>query len=497
MSLVEAATYVTEDAHVAPHDPAADAATCAALAQWCERFSPVVGWDAQDSSDSVWAPGGSSDLLVDATGLAVHFGGEQAMVRQIAQAWEERGYCVRVALADTWGAAWALAHYAARAAQPLVPRGAPTPTWGSTFLVVPSCETWAAVESLPVQALRLPCDTVALLEQLGLARIGQLAHLPRSSLASRFGPLLLQRWDQLFDASTESVAAYHAPPAFQADLVLEHPTHRHAVLVTVLEQLIGQVAQALAARGEGVLELICRFRCTRSVVQVDPATRESPEQPVPGDTISLRVGLFQPTTAAPHLVQLVQMQLEPRTLPGPVEQIVVEAALTAPSACRQRELFPDGGRLARWPLAQLIDRLSSRLGAAAVVRPQWEADAQPERAYCYLPLTGRSRAGRSGRSSLARRLRQQRLARPLHLRSPPLAVPVVAVVPDGPPIQIHWQQCAHRVTRYWGPERIETGWWRGRCVRRDYYRVETDRGYWFWIFRQLEDGQWFVHGLFG
>ena len=57
------------------------------------------------------------------------------------------------------------------------------------------------------------------------------------------------------------------------------------------------------------------------------------------------------------------------------------------------------------------------------------------------------------------------------------------------------QQRPHRVTRYWGPERIETGWWRGRSVRRDYYRVETDRGHWFWIFRQLDDGQWFLHGL--
>ena len=55
---------------------------------------------------------------------------------------------------------------------------------------------------------------------------------------------------------------------------------------------------------------------------------------------------------------------------------------------------------------------------------------------------------------------------------------------------------AYRVIRFWGPERIETGWWRGRSIRRDYYRVETDRGTRFWLFRRLTDGHWFLHGEF-
>jgi protein ImuB len=74
---------------------------------------------------------------------------------------------------------------------------------------------------------------------------------------------------------------------------------------------------------------------------------------------------------------------------------------------------------------------------------------------------------------------------------------VVAIVPAGPLICFHVQQRTYRVARYWGPERIETGWWRGRSVRRDYYRVETDGGLWFWIFRHIDDGQWFLHGMFG
>jgi protein ImuB len=498
MSLTEAATFDSE-AHIASHDPSADAEALAALAQWCERFSPLVGMDHPDThtQGNRRANGAPGYLVLDATGLASHFGGEQAMARQIVHAFEQRGYCVRVAVAGTLGAAWALAHYATQAAQPLVSSVSGEPFFlGSTFLVVPAAATWAVLQSLPIRALRLPSDTVALLEQLGLLRIGQLAHLPRGSLASRFGDLLLQRWDQLLGQAAEVFVAHRAPPVFQAEMSLEHPTHRHSVLASLLAQLLDQVARALVARSEGVLELVCRFRCTAPVERLDEH-REPSSRAEPAESLSLRIGLFQPTASVEHLVQLVQMQLEQLILPGWVEQVVVEAALTAPLLRRQRELFPDGCRHTPLQLAQLVDRLSSRLGSAAVVRPRLEADMQPEHAYRYAPLAGRRRVGSRTQPPTTHSLRRAWMARPLHLRSPPLFLAVVAIVPDGPPIRFHFQQRPYRVTRYWGPERIETGWWRGRSVRRDYYRVETDRGHWFWIFRRLDDGQWFLHGLFG
>jgi protein ImuB len=86
--------------------------------------------------------------------------------------------------------------------------------------------------------------------------------------------------------------------------------------------------------------------------------------------------------------------------------------------------------------------------------------------------------------------------RPLVLHHPPLALHAVSIVPDGPPISFEWNGRVHRVARQWGPERIETGWWRGRSLRRDYYRVETTTGLRFWLFRRLEDGQWNLHGEF-
>jgi protein ImuB len=78
----------------------------------------------------------------------------------------------------------------------------------------------------------------------------------------------------------------------------------------------------------------------------------------------------------------------------------------------------------------------------------------------------------------------------------PLEVRATSVVPEGPPVRFEWEGVEHAVARCAGPERIETGWWRLRPVRRDYYRVETVEGGRFWLFRERASGTWFVHGVF-
>jgi protein ImuB len=163
----------------------------------------------------------------------------------------------------------------------------------------------------------------------------------------------------------------------------------------------------------------------------------------------------------------------------------ISIALTARLQSRQRHLFNDDDDTRR-ELALLVDRLSSRLGREAVVRAALVSDAQPEFAYRYEPLAG----------SNPRRRKELAGApyRPLLVEPRPLPLEVVSVVPDGPPIQIHLHGHEHRVARSWGPERIQTGWWRGGYIRRDYYRVVTTEGNRFWLFRHR--GEWFLHGVF-
>jgi protein ImuB len=78
----------------------------------------------------------------------------------------------------------------------------------------------------------------------------------------------------------------------------------------------------------------------------------------------------------------------------------------------------------------------------------------------------------------------------------PLPIRVIALVPDGPPTWFALPGREHVVARAWGPERIETAWWRGPDVRRDYFRVSSETGEQFWIYRSAKDGRWFLHGVF-
>jgi protein ImuB len=167
----------------------------------------------------------------------------------------------------------------------------------------------------------------------------------------------------------------------------------------------------------------------------------------------------------------------------------------------------------------LLERLTSRLGPEAVVRAVPLPDAQPERTLRYEPAVmagsqdGSSSASRPARApkikerSAGKRHSQsqteERLVpeegcvwRPLRMLETPLRVQVIAVAPDGPPRQVVWNGHSHRVTQSWGPERIETGWWRGDPIHRDYYRVELAGGLWLWIFRTPSETGWFVHGMF-
>ena len=140
-------------------------------------------------------------------------------------------------------------------------------------------------------------------------------------------------------------------------------------------------------------------------------------------------------------------------------------------------------------LAQLLDSLASRLGRGAVTRVRFVADPQPELACCFDSALQRER-----RESIEDP--QLFAHRPLWMFRRPIAIQVVAVVPLGTPQRFHLAGVDHDVVRCVGPERIETGWWRGNDIQRDYFMVETTQGTRWWIFQQLDDGRWFLHGCF-
>ena len=181
------------------------------------------------------------------------------------------------------------------------------------------------------------------------------------------------------------------------------------------------------------------------------------------------------------------MQLERLKLAGPIEAVRIGVVVAARLAVWQQELFAPSGHEDCRHLGLLVDRLSNRLGRNAVLRARLQPEAQPELAVRYEPLAGA--APRQPPSGV------KPLPRPLLLLREPTPVEALALAPGGLP-QEFCCQGRHRVARVWGPERIQTGWWRGRYVERDYYRVETTGGKQFWLFRQLPNGNWYLHGAF-
>jgi protein ImuB len=318
--------------------------------------------------------------------------------------------------------------------------------------------------------------TIELLQRLGVERIVQLLALPRDGLATRLGEEVLKRLDQALGSSAEMLVSYHAPQRFHAEWTLEHATDRQEVILQVVEHLSHHLASLLRAQDQGAVQIRCQLRCQT----VAP--------------LQMEIGFFRPTACADHFCQLLQMQLDSCRLPGPVAAVHLEAIHTARLSHQQQEMWNDPAADRPEQLAMLVDRLSSRLGPSAVLAARLRAGALPEDAYVVIPLTGPESSAARLSASSGHRSAPRPGQRPVLLFRSPLPVEVVCVAPDGPPIWFHHLGRKQQVGRHWGPERIETSWWQGPCIRRDYYQVECTSGCRFWLFRRLDDQTWFLQG---
>jgi len=447
---------------LADQDAAGDQRALVELALWAMRYSPLVGLD--DGP----APQG---LLLDISGGAACFGGAEALLRQAAQEFRADGWRVWLALADTLGAAWALARYG-RAAVCHVPAG--------------DLERW--LRPLPVAALRLPPPTVWLFARLGIERIEQLLALPRASIPERFGPLVLQRVDQALGRWPEMIAPCRCVPDIAAVQTFETPTECRQTLQHALTELTGQVQAALERRGWGARRLECQLR------------REA------AAPVVIDVGLLRPSACPQHLGLLLQTRFEQVQVAGAVSELRLRVVETGPAAAQQGELFAADSPTAQARLAALIDQLSMQLGRQAVTRVRLLPDWQPEEACRLEPVLG-ERGADAPRGKVKRRTpevppgadapRSPELPlRPLQLFLTPVRLRVWTAAPDGRLESFRQAGTTYRVIRSWGPERIATGWWRRADVQRDYYMTATDQGCRFWVFRCRRSEHWFLHGCY-
>jgi len=498
-------------AEIAPDDPVADRMVLEGIARWCRRFSPIVAVESSDRPERIH---------VDVTGTARLFGGEESVVRTAVWTLASRGLRVRAAVADTAAAASVASTVSASMVSAseaghrrnVAGRRFAGRRW---FCVVPPGQQATQLAAVPVAALgkeSIGEKAISSLAELGVATIGQLLRLPRKSLASRFGERLERRIAEFLGTREEPLDALRDDAFPTAECRLAAPAATLDAIRSVIDGLVGRCVAPLAARSHGVTALQVRLE---SASFADAAGGHAAEAGV-APPVVIDIGLFRPSTSVKHLVELVELRLSRMHLPGEVESVAVEVIAAGAVTCRQKTLFgKEGGGDAEADASNvemLLDRLAGRLGRRAVFEPKPVADAQPEHAWtpaapaAIHPAAVQSAAvqsaavssvavTRAGSSAVVSRARRVPV-RPIWLAPRPVRLETVSIVPDGPPLRFRLGPESHRIVNAHGPERIETAWWRGATVRRDYYVVETDAGGRYWIFRRIRDGGWFLHGMF-
>ncbi|WP_183453210.1 DUF6504 family protein [Microvirga lupini] len=442
MPLAQAQALVP-DLRVCDATPDDDETSLRQLACWAIRYSPVV---APDPPDGLW---------IDIAGADHLLGGEEALLADLTTRLSDRGIAARAAVADAPGASWAIARY-------------------GKGCVVPSGRTVDAVAPLPVAALRLSSETLNAMHRLGIERVGQLAAMPRAPMVRRFGKEVGLRLDQAMGHAFEPISPLIPQETAIATLTFAEPIARLEDLKQVVRRLSQDLCRKLTQRGEGIRRL-------------DLVVRRVDEKGA-----SLRVGTAKVTRDHVHLARLFDERL-PTVDPGfGIEEAALIASHTEPLVEQQTEvpgIAQDDTVDA--DISRLVDRLGARVGAHRVYRLAPIPTLVPERmARKISPLAPPTGS-----------VWPETLLRPTRLLDPPEPVVATALLPDHPPAFFIWRRLRHKVAKADGPERITPEWWNGdkRAAPRDYYRVETDQGGRFWIFRDApadQGGRWWLHGLF-
>ncbi len=449
MKLADARARVPE-LQAREHEPLADAARLARLAEACERYTPMVAIDAPDS------------LILDIGGAAHFYPSETALAQDAEDRLDAAGHAVQWALAGTPDAALALARHGLKE---------------------------GAEAQLPVSALRMDGKTHQALERAGLYHVGDLAERPRPALAARFGMGLTLRLDRLLGVEDRPIDPLrHLGNVVTERRFAEPLTHIDAAL-DILGELFGEAAQQLAERGQGARMIrMMLFRCD-------------------GDTARLGIETGQPTRDGALFKRLLRERIgalnDPLNPGFGYDLIRLTIAAAEPLAAQQLRLA--GGEDREGDQTALVSQLSTRLGRDAVQHFAPADSHIPEQGLLALPALDVPAPAPWKMPET-----HHPPLRPLHMFDPPQRVQVVAEVPDGPPYRFTWRRKTHQVLRYEGPERIASEWWTRRDgqqpgkggLTRDYYRVEDARGRRYWLFRhglygdEKASPDWYIHGLF-
>lgn len=415
------------------------------LGEWCVRYSPIVAIDEF----------GMDGLMMDVSGCTHLWGGEREYLKEIISRLKSKGYGVRLAIADTPGAAWAVSRFGK--VSPLVPPA------GHTEAMLP----------LPPEALRLEEHVLAKLRKLGFYQIKSFIGMPRSVLRRRFGESFLLRLAQALGTENEVLQPLQVPVPFQERLPCLEPIKTRTGIEIAITKMLENLCKRLQSEGKGLRSAVLSgYRIDGKVVQV-------------------AIGTSGATHNITHLFKLFQLKID-QIRPGlGIELFVMDAPKVDDVEVPQEAMWSASPGLNDQSVIRLLDRVAGKVGPEVIRR--------------YLPAT-RYWPERSlkGAQSLAEKpVAEWRadLPRPTELLKKPDPIEVMALIPDHPPKFFIYKGIQHIIAKADGPERIEREWWLDQGEHRDYYQVEDDKGQRYWLFRSGHYGgdqkyQWFLHGFF-
>ncbi len=444
-------------------DEVADRKTLDDIADWCDRFTPLVALD---------PPYG---LYLDITGCAHLFGGERALLQIVSGALDRRGFTVSAAVASTSVCARTLTRQA-------------------SGKIIAEGEETLAVSPLPISALGAGDAITGGLRRAGLKTIGDVASRAPHEITARFGSGFTSLLAQALGQGDAPISPRKPLPDYIVEKRFPEPVATENVIAMNLSALAAMLVTAMDKQGKGARRLEASF------FRTDGAVR----------TIAVDTG--RPVTKAEVVDRLFRERLD--ALNDPLDPgfgfdlIRLSASRTEIVVQQQRDL--DAHVHDNDELSALIDRIAARIGGKRVVVHLPQDTHIPERAVMAMPAQHHLAA--AAQAAWPERIESEPPLRPLRLfdRPEPIKVPF-ATVPDGPPHQFTWRRVTHTVARVEGPERIAMEWWKqnGDGPTRDYFRIEDEAGLRFWIFRDGlyesesadEEGEpaspgWFVHGLF-
>jgi len=305
---------------------------------------------------------------------------------------------------------------------------------------------------------------------IGVRTLGELIALPREGVARRFGQPLLDEIDRALAVQTDPRLLFVPPERYHGQLELPAPIEENESLLFGVKRLVAELAGFLHGRGTGVTRLRC------DLVHEDVAPT------------SIVVGLTA-TRQIEHMMNVLRERLARETLPDRVEAIRIVSEEFALLGAKEGDFFPVARKDGEAE-AQLIERLRARLGEDAVHKLELCADHRPELSSGQTELIADAKARyfEGSKESAAPR-------RAADLSPPEMTLPIRPLWLLASPRPLGVDPAAAEIKLTSGPERIETGWWDGKDVGRDYFVARNARGEALWLYRE-RGGEWFVHGVF-